>query len=32
MPLEVELLGAGGTVLDRMTRDSHGLCERPARP
>jgi NAD-reducing hydrogenase large subunit len=30
MPLEVELVGADGTALDRMTRDMHGVCERPA--
>jgi NAD-reducing hydrogenase large subunit len=28
MPLEVELVDAGGTTLDRMTRDSHGICSR----
>ena len=32
MPLEVEIVGAGGTVLDRMTRDSRGFCQRPATP
>jgi NAD-reducing hydrogenase large subunit len=32
MPLEVEIVGAGGTALDRMTRDSHGVCRRPERP
>ena len=26
MPLEVELVGADGTTLDRMTRDGHGVC------
>ncbi len=28
MPLEVELVGAGGTALDRMTRNMHGVCAR----
>ncbi len=28
MPLEVELLAADGTALDRMTRDLHGVCAR----
>jgi NAD-reducing hydrogenase large subunit len=29
MPLEVEILGAGGTALDRLTRDIHGTYRRP---
>ncbi|MDP1653137.1 MAG: Ni/Fe hydrogenase subunit alpha [Rhodocyclaceae bacterium] len=32
MPLEVEIVGADGTALDRMTRDLHGNCERLAEP
>ncbi len=28
MPLEVELIGADGTALDRMTRDLNGVCAR----
>jgi NAD-reducing hydrogenase large subunit len=28
MPLEVELIGADGTALDRMTRNLHGVCAR----
>jgi NAD-reducing hydrogenase large subunit len=28
MPLEVELVGADGTALDRMTRDGRGVCTR----
>jgi NAD-reducing hydrogenase large subunit len=29
MPLEVEIVGAGGTALDRLTRGIHGTCSRP---
>jgi NAD-reducing hydrogenase large subunit len=29
MPLEVEIVGAGGTALDRVLRDPHGVCRRP---
>jgi len=32
MPLEVEILGADDTVIDRMTRDVRGVCARPDRP
>jgi NAD-reducing hydrogenase large subunit len=32
MPLEVEIVGAGGTVIDRMTRDGRGVCARPDLP
>jgi NAD-reducing hydrogenase large subunit len=28
MPLEVEIVGADGTALDRMSRDMRGLCSR----
>jgi len=28
MPLEVELVDAGGATLDRLLRDSHGVCAR----
>jgi NAD-reducing hydrogenase large subunit len=28
MPLEVELVGAGGTAIDRLTRNMHGVCSR----
>ena len=30
MPLEVELINADGTRADRMTRNMHGVCDRPA--
>jgi NAD-reducing hydrogenase large subunit len=29
MPLDVTLVGADGTALDRMARDMHGVCRRP---
>ncbi|MBU0752209.1 MAG: Ni/Fe hydrogenase subunit alpha [Gammaproteobacteria bacterium] len=29
MPLEVEIVGVGGTVLDRMMRNGDGRCARP---
>ena len=29
MPLEIELVGADGTALDRLLRDAHGHCLRP---
>ena len=32
MPLEVELLGADGAALDRVTRDMRGVCRRDAVP
>jgi NAD-reducing hydrogenase large subunit len=28
MPLDVEIVGADGTALDRMARDMHGICTR----
>jgi NAD-reducing hydrogenase large subunit len=28
MPLEVEIVGADDTVIDRMTRNMRGVCER----
>jgi NAD-reducing hydrogenase large subunit len=32
MPLEVTLADADGQVIDRLTRDMHGACARPAVP
>ena len=32
MPLEVTLADADGQVIDRLTRDMHGACTRPATP
>jgi NAD-reducing hydrogenase large subunit len=32
MPLDVELVAADGTTLDRVLRDMHGVCLRDAPP